>query len=85
MTGGFPEVKVISFGLHKHRHGCNVRVEKIVFVLFFSPSPKTRRHHVLASVEVVPLHCSDYDYDDYFHFYYRYDYDGNDLYVFLKV
>ena len=58
---------------------------KIVFVLFFSPSPKTRRHHVLASVEVVPLHCSDYDYDNYFHFYYHYDYDGNDLYVFLKV
>ena len=46
---------------------------KIVFVLFFSWSPKTRRHHVLASVEVVPLHCSDYDYDNYFHFYYHFD------------
>ena len=36
---------------------------KIVFVLFFSWSPKTRRHHALASVEVVPLHYSDYGYD----------------------
>ena len=34
MTGGFPEVKVISFGLHKHRHGRNVRVEKLYLCCF---------------------------------------------------
>ena len=34
MTGGFPEVKVISFGLHKHRHGRNVRVEKLYLYCF---------------------------------------------------
>ena len=58
---------------------------KIVFVLFFSWSPKTRRHHALVSVEVVPLHCIDYDYNYDYYFHYYYDYDGNELFVFLEV
>ena len=77
MTGGFPEVKVISFGLHKHETRWQRESGKIVFVLFFSWSPKTRRHHALASVEVVPLHYSDYDYDND----YDYDYD----FIFITI
>ena len=82
MTGGFPEVKVISFGLHKHRHGRNVRVKKLCLYCF---SRGLQKHHALVSVEVVPLHCIDYDYNYDYYFHYYYDYDGNELFVFLEV
>ena len=85
MTGGFPEVKVISFGLHKHRHGRNVRVKKLYL---YCISRRLRKHgdtmcwfllKLFLFIAAIMINDNDY----YLH--YHYAYDGNDLYVFLEV